>query len=51
MAGVSTHGASSSGLEPFDTPTLLRFALLVLIPISSWVAGALVERLVDLALG
>jgi hypothetical protein len=40
-----------AGEWPFDTPTLLRFALLVLIPIASWVAGALVERLVDLALG
>lgn len=40
-----------AGEWPFDTPTLLRFALLVLIPIASWVAGALVERLVDAVLG
>ena len=36
---------------PFDVPTLLRFAVLVLIPLGSWVAGAMVERLVDAALG
>ncbi len=35
------------GEWPFGTPTLLRFALLVLLPLGSWVAGALVERLVE----
>ena len=35
---------------PFDSPMLMRFLLLVLIPLGSWVAGALVERLVDAAL-
>lgn len=36
---------------PFDPSTLLRFSLFVLIPLASWVAGAVVERLVDAALG
>jgi hypothetical protein len=35
---------------PFDTLTLLRFALLVLIPLGSWVAGAMVERALDAVL-
>ena len=29
---------------PYDVPTLLRFALLTVIAISSWLGGALVER-------
>jgi hypothetical protein len=36
---------------PFDPSTLLRFSLFVLIPLASWVAGAIVERVVDAALG
>jgi hypothetical protein len=32
---------------PFDTPTLLRFALLLLVPLGSWLGGAVVERFVD----
>lgn len=36
---------------PFDTPTLTRFALYLLIPLASWVGSAFVERLVDLVLG
>jgi len=32
---------------PFDTPTLLRFALFLLVPLGSWLGGALVERVVD----
>jgi hypothetical protein len=36
---------------PFDTPTLGRFLLLLLIPLASWIGGALVERVVDAALG
>lgn len=35
---------------PFDTGALLRFTLYLLIPIGSWVAGALVERLIDAAM-
>ncbi len=35
---------------PFDTPTLVRFALFLLIPLGSWLGGALVERSVDLFL-
>ncbi len=29
---------------PYDTPTLLRFAILAVITSSSWLGGALVER-------
>jgi len=36
---------------PFDTPLLIRFGLLILIPLGSWLGGALVERIVDRALG
>ncbi|MCZ6783588.1 MAG: hypothetical protein O7G30_09800, partial [Proteobacteria bacterium] len=36
---------------PFDTSTLVRFALYTLIPVGSWLGGALVERVVDAALG
>jgi hypothetical protein len=36
---------------PFDTSTLLRFALYLLIPLGSWLGGAMVERLVDQLLG
>lgn len=35
---------------PFDTPTLLRFALYVSVALGSWLGGALVERALDLAL-
>jgi hypothetical protein len=36
---------------PFDAGVLRRFGLYLLIPLASWVLGALVERLVDRALG
>lgn len=36
---------------PFDTPTLVRFALFLLVPIGSWLGGALVERIVDTWMG
>lgn len=36
---------------PFDTPTLLRFSLLLLVPIGSWSGGALIERVIDSLLG
>lgn len=35
---------------PFDTPTLFRFGLFLLLGLGSWLGGALVERLVDSAL-
>ena len=35
---------------PFDSSTLLRFGLYLLIPIGTMVGGALVERVVDLVL-
>jgi hypothetical protein len=35
---------------PFDTPTLVRFALFLLIPLGSWLGGAMVERVVGLVL-
>lgn len=36
---------------PFDTSTLSRFGLFLLIPMISWIGGALVERAVNAALG
>jgi hypothetical protein len=36
---------------PFDTSTLGRFGFFLLIPLVSWIGGALVERAVDAALG
>jgi hypothetical protein len=36
---------------PFDTPTLVRFALFLLLPLGSWLGGALVEHVVNLWLG
>jgi hypothetical protein len=36
---------------PFDTSTWLRFALLLLVPLGSWLGGALAERLVERWLG
>ncbi len=36
---------------PFDTATLRRFLLFLLMPLASWIGGALVERVVDAALG
>lgn len=35
---------------PWDVPTLVRFALYVAIGLGSWLGGALVERIVDVAL-
>ena len=45
------RGPVTDTVTRIDTPTLLRFALLVLIPIASWIAGTMVEHLVDAALG
>jgi hypothetical protein len=36
---------------PYDTSTLTRFGFFLLIPLVSWIGGALVERVVDAALG
>ena len=35
---------------PFDSPTLVRFAIYLLIPLGSWLGGAFVERGLDLFL-
>jgi len=35
---------------PFDSPTLIRFTLYLLIPLGSWLGGALVERGLNLLL-
>lgn len=35
---------------PFDNPTLVRFSLYLMIPLGSWMGGALVERGLDLFL-
>jgi hypothetical protein len=35
---------------PFDSPTLVRFALYLMIPLGSWLGGAFVERGLDLVL-
>ena len=35
---------------PFETATLRRFLLFLLIPLASWIGGALVERVVNAAL-
>ena len=32
---------------PIDTPTALRFALYLALPVGSWLGGAFVERVVD----
>jgi len=54
--GVADVVAYRSTIEavpewPFNTPALTRFLLYLAIPLGSWTAGALVERLVDRALG
>jgi hypothetical protein len=36
---------------PFDTSTWLRFALLLLVPLGSWLGGALVEHVIERWLG
>jgi hypothetical protein len=44
------HEIESVHEWPFDAPTLTRFFLYVAIPIGSWIGGALVERLLGVAL-
>lgn len=39
------------GEWPFDLGTFVRFGLFLALPLGSWIAGALVERLVSLVLG
>ena len=41
---------SQVSVWPFDAPTLVRFALFLLVPLGSWFGGALVDRAVDAAL-
>jgi hypothetical protein len=45
------HRVTSVSEWPFDTPTLVRFALFLLVPLGSWLGGALVEHVVNLWLG
>jgi hypothetical protein len=53
LSDLLAYRAFVEGLRewPFDTRTLVRFALYTLIPVGSWLGGALVERLLDAALG
>ncbi len=49
LADLLAYRAFVEGLRewPFDTSTLVRFALYTLIPVGSWLGGAFVERLLD----
>ena len=48
---IAYRGAIESVREwPLDTPTLGRFSLYLAIPLGGWLGGALVERLLGLAL-
>jgi hypothetical protein len=53
MAALLAYEARIEAVRewPIDTATLRRFGLFLLIPMASWIGGALVERLVDAALG
>jgi len=42
---------ASTNEWPVDAPTVVRFALYLIIPVMGWLAGALVERGLDLFLG
>jgi hypothetical protein len=49
---VAYRGLVESVSEwPFDAPALRRFVLYLAIPLGGWLGGALVERLVDAAIG
>lgn len=52
LADLLAYEARIAGVRewPFDASTLTRFVLYLLIPLGSWLAGALVERLVDAVL-
>jgi hypothetical protein len=53
MHAILTYEARIESVRewPFDTSTLSRFGLFLLIPLVSWIGGALVERAVNAALG
>lgn len=53
MNGLLAYEARIAGVGewPFDLGTLFRFTLFVALPLGSWIAGALVERLVSYVLG
>jgi hypothetical protein len=42
---------ASASAWPFDTPTVVRFSLLLALALGSWIGGALVEQLLSTALG
>jgi hypothetical protein len=52
LPGLLAYEARVQGVRewPFDLPMLLRFGFYVLILLGSWVAAALIERALDLAL-
>jgi hypothetical protein len=52
IAEIMAYKTTIEGIRnwPFDSPTLARFTLYLLIPLGSWLGGALVERGVDLFL-
>jgi len=52
LTDLMTYNAriESTSEWPFDSSTLLRFGLYLLIPVGSMIGGALVERIIDLAL-
>lgn len=53
LGGLLAFEARIAGVAewPFDVGTFVRFALFLALPFGSWVAGALVERLVSRMLG
>ena len=55
VPALSRRGTSNVNVEalrewPFDNSTIGRFALYLLIPVGSWIGGALVERVIDVLL-
>lgn len=46
---ITSYKALVEGIRnwPFDNPTLVRFTLYLLIPLGSWLGGAVVERSLD----
>ena len=53
VADLLAYEARIEGVReyPFDVPTLARFAAFLLLPLGSWLGGALVERVVSILLG
>ncbi len=53
LADLLTYEARITAIRewPFDASVQLRFLFYLLIPLGSWLAGALVERMVDAILG